>query len=181
MDQTGIKNWYVLYTKPRHEKKVAERLRGAGYTVYCPLQKVVRKWSDRTKVVEEPLFKGYVFIEIEDHKRDEVFTYPGTVRYLFWLRRPAIVREEEIATIQKWMGHYDHDKLKVTDITPGSYVRITSGKFMNEEGILLDTSNSKALVQLKELGIQLSLDLNQNELQALQRPSWKKSQARQSE
>ncbi|MDA9192485.1 mitochondrial 54S ribosomal protein L40, partial [Schleiferiaceae bacterium] len=59
----------------------------------------------------------------------------------------------------------------ITDITPGSYVRITSGKFMNEEGVLLDTSNSKALVQLKELGIQLSLDLNQNELQALQRPS----------
>jgi transcription antitermination factor NusG len=165
------RNWYVLYTKPRHEKKVAERLTGAGYTVYCSLQKVVRKWSDRTKVVEEPLFKGYVFIQIEDHKRDEVFTYPGTVRYLSWLRRPAIVREEEIATIQKWMGHYDHDRLKVTDITPGTYVRITSGKFMNEEGILLDTSNSKALVQLKELGIQLSLDLTQNELQALQRSS----------
>ena len=51
------------------------------------------------------------------------------------------------------------------------YVRITSGKFMNAEGILLDTTNSKALVQLKELGIQLSLDLAQNELQALQRPS----------
>ena len=164
-------NWYVLYTKPRHEKKVAERLTSAGYTVYCPLQKVVRKWSDRTKVVEEPLFKGYLFIQIEDHKRDEVFTHPGTVRYLFWLRRPAIVREEEIATIQKWLGHYDHERLKVTDIIPGSYVRITSGKFMNEEGILLDTSNSKALVQLKELGIQLSLDLTQNELQALQRPS----------
>jgi transcriptional antiterminator RfaH len=171
MEQIGTKNWFVLYTKPRHEKKVAERLTGAGYRVYCPLQKVVRKWSDRTKVVEEPLFKGYLFIQIEDHKREEVFTNPGTVRYLFWLRRPAIVREEEIAAIQKWMGHYDHERLKVTDITPGTYVCITSGKFMNKEGILLDTSNSKALVQLKELGIQLSLDLTQNELQALQRPS----------
>ena len=170
MNQTGTKNWYVLYTKPRHEKKVAERLTGAGFSVYCPLQKVVRKWSDRTKVVEEPLFKGYVFIQIENHKRDKVFTFPGTVRYLFWLRRPAVVREEEIATIQKWLGHYHHDRLKVTDITPGTYVRITSGKFMNEEGILLDTSTSKALVQLKELGMQLSLDLTQNELQALQRP-----------
>ena len=171
MDKTGTKNWYVLYTKPRHEKKVAERLTSAGYSVYCPVQKVVRKWSDRTKVVEEPLFKGYIFIEIEGHKRDEVFTYPGTVRYLFWLRRPAIVREEEIATIQKWLGHYDHERLKVTDITPGTFVRITSGKFMNEEGILLDTSISKALVQIKELGIQLSLDLTQNEIQALQRQS----------
>jgi transcriptional antiterminator RfaH len=171
MEHPAQKNWYVLYTKPRHEKKVAERLTAAGYTVYCPLQKVVRKWSDRTKVVVEPLFKGYVFIQIEDHNRDEVFTFPGTVRYLFLLRRPAIVREEEITTIQKWLGHYDHERLQVTEITPGSYVRIISGKFMNEEGILLDTSNSKALVQLKELGIQLSLDLTQNELQAFQRPS----------
>jgi len=159
--------WYVLYTKPRNEKKVAQRLSEAGYTVYCPLQKVRRQWSDRTKVVEEPLFKSYLFIQIEDHKRDEVFTFPGTVRYLFWLRRPAVVRGEEIHTIQKWMGHYDHERLKVTDIIPGTYVRITSGKFMDEEGLLLDTSNSKALVQLKELGIQLSLDLTQNELQAL--------------
>ncbi|MDB4177195.1 UpxY family transcription antiterminator [Schleiferiaceae bacterium] len=170
MVQAGTTNWYVLFTKPRHVKKVAERLTGAGYTVYCPLQKVVRKWSDRTKVVEEPLFNGYVFIQIEDHKRDEVFAYPGTVRYLFWLRRPAVVREEEIATIKKWMGHYDHKRLKVTDITPGTHVRITSGKFMNEEGVLLDKSNSKVLVQLKELGMQLSLDLTQNELQALERP-----------
>ncbi|MDA8565487.1 UpxY family transcription antiterminator [Schleiferiaceae bacterium] len=168
MNQATETNWYVLYTRPRHEKKVAECLTGAGYMVYCPLQKVVRKWSDRTKTVEEPLFKGYVFIQIEDHKRDEVFTFPGTLRYLFWLRRPAVVRKEEITTIQKWLGHYDHKRLKVTDISLGAVVRITSGKFMNEEGILLDTSNSKALVQLKELGIQLSLDLTQNELQALQ-------------
>lgn len=164
-------NWYVLYTKPRHEKKVAERLTKAGYKIYCPLQKFIRKWSDRTKVAEEPLFKGYVFIQIEEHRREEVFIYPGTFRYLFWLRRPAIVREEEIAVIQKWLGHYDHERIKVTDISLGTYVRITSGKFMNEEGILLDTSNSKALVQLKEMGIQLTLDLRQNELKAFHSPS----------
>ena len=161
-------SWYVLYTKPRNEKKVAERLSAAGYNVYCPLHKVKRQWSDRMKVVEEPLFTSYLFIQIEDHRRDEVFTFPGTVRYLFWLRRPAIIREEEITTIQKWLGHYENERLQLTDITPGAYVRITSGKFVNKEGILLDTANSKALVQLKELGIQLSLDLTQNELQALQ-------------
>lgn len=166
-----LKNWYVLYTNPRHEKKVAERLSGAGYNVFCPLHKVKRQWSDRTKVVEAPLFKSYVFIHIEDHKRYEVFSYPGTVRYFFSLRRPAVVREQEIATIQKWLGHYDHERLKVTDITPGTYVRITSSKFMNEEGTLLYTCNSRALVQFKELGIQLSLDLTQNEFQALQRQS----------
>ena len=164
MDQPDQKNWYVLYTKPRHEKKVAERLTEAGYTTYCPLYKVSRQWSDRTKVVEEPLFHSYIFIYIEDHKREEVFTFPGTVRYLFWLRKPAVVRPVEIEAIQKWLGHYDHDSLEVEDIRPGSLIRITSGQFMNEEAILLDQTRNKAIVQLKELGIQLSLDLNNNNL-----------------
>ena len=168
MNAAKDKNWYVLYTKPRHEKRVAERLMDAGYTAYCPLYKVKRQWSDRTKVVEEPLFRSYIFIHIEDHKREEVFTFPGTVRYLFWLRKPAVVRPVEIEAIQKWLGHYDHRSLEVEDITPGTLVRITSGQFMNEEAILLDQSRNKAVVQLKELGIQLSLDLHNNELLPLQ-------------
>ena len=161
------RNWYVLHTKPRHEKKVAERLTAAGYKVYCPVQRVVRKWSDRTKVVEDSLFKGYIFIQIEDHKRDDVFTYPGTVRYLFWLRRPAQVRQVEIHTIQKWLGEYNHEDIDVSAILPGDLVRITSGQFSGEEAVLLDRTHHKAVVQLKELGIQLSLSLSNNDLLAL--------------
>ena len=161
-------NWYVLYTKPRHEKKVAERLSDAGYTTYCPLHKVNRQWSDRTKVVEEPLFRSYIFINIEDHKREEVFTFPGTVRYLFWLRRPAVVRPVEIEAIQKWLWHYDHYSLEIEDITPGTLVRITSGQFMNEDAILLDQSRNKAVVPLNDLGIQLALNQHNTELLPLQ-------------
>ena len=159
--------WYVLHTKPRHEKKVAQRLSEAGYTVYCPLQKVSRKWSDRTKVVEEPLFRSYIFIQIEDARRDEVFSFPGTVRYLFWLRRPARVRQAEINTIQKWLGEYNHEDIDISDIQPGDLVRITSGQFSGEEAVLLDRTHHKAVVQLKELGIQLSLSLSNNDLLAL--------------
>jgi transcription antitermination factor NusG len=157
--------WYVLYTKPRNEKKVAERLNGSGYSVYCPLHKVRKQWSDRIKTVEEPLFRNYVFIQIEDAKRDEVFAFPGTVCYLFWLRRPAVVRQTEIATIQKWLGEYEH--IEVSQIMPGDYIRITSGPLSGKEAILLDRRNSKVIVQLEELGIQLSLSLSNNDLMAL--------------
>ena len=159
--------WYVLYTKPRNEKKVAQRLSEAGYNVYCPLQKVRRQWSDRTKVVEEPLFTSYLFIQIEDSRRDEVFSFPGTVRYLFWLRRPAQVHQAEINTIQKWLGEYNHEDIDISDILPGDLVQITSGQFSGEEAILLDRTHHKAIVQLKELGIQLSLSLSNNDLLAL--------------
>ena len=159
--------WYVLYTKPRNEKKVAQRLSEAGYNVYCPLQKVRRQWSDRTKVIEEPLFTSCLFIQIEDSRRDEVFSFPGIVRYLFWLRRPAQVRQVEINTIQKWLGDYNHEDIDISDIHPGEFVRITSGQFAGEEAVLLDHSKHKAVVQLKELGIQLSLSLSNNDLLAL--------------
>ena len=159
--------WYVLYTKPRNEKKVAERLSGEGYNVYCPLQRVRRQWSDRMKIIEEPLFKGFLFIQVEDHKRDEVFSFPGTVRYLFWLRRPAVVRDSEIKTIQKWLGEYASEDIDISDILPGDYVLITSGPFTGEQAVLLDKTNKKAVVQLKELGIQLSLSLTHSDLSLL--------------
>ena len=159
--------WYVLYTKPRNEKKVAERLSGAGYNVYCPLQRVRRQWSDRMKIIEEPLFKGFLFIQVEDHKRDEVFSFPGTVRYLFWLRRPAVVRDSEIKTIQKWLWEYASEDIDISDILRGDYVLITSGPFTGEQAVLLDKTNKKAVVQLKELGIQLSLSLTHSDLSLL--------------
>jgi transcription antitermination factor NusG len=156
--------WYVLYTKPRSEKKVAHRLSEAGYNAYCPIQKVSRQWSDRIKVLEEPLFKSYIFIQIEDSQREKVLVFPGAVRYLFWLRRPAVVRKEEIEVIQKWLGHYNHEDLQMEEIAPGSQVLITSGQFMNQKAILIDQKRNRALVQFKEIGLQLSLDLQNNEL-----------------
>ena len=162
--QPQTKSWYVLYTKPRHEKKLAERLQSEGWTVYCPLTTTTKQWSDRKKVVKEPLFKGYLFIQVEDQLRDEVFNYTGAVRYLFWLRRPAIVLESEIRTIQKWLGQYNHSDIDITHILPGDFVRITSGPFSGEQAVLLDKTNQKAVVQLKELGIQLTLSLINSDL-----------------
>ena len=86
MGSPAEKNWYVLYTKPRHEKKVAKRLSQAGHTTYCPLYKVKRQWSDRTKVVEESLFRSYIFIlsKITSARRSSPSQEPW---YLFWLRK----------------------------------------------------------------------------------------------
>jgi transcription antitermination factor NusG len=67
-----VKNWYALYTKPRWEKKIHKLLQQKGIESYCPLNKVRRKWSDRIKVVEEPLFKSYIFVRVEESLKTEV-------------------------------------------------------------------------------------------------------------
>ena len=77
--------WYVIYTKPRNEKKVAERLQQIGITVYCPMITMIKQWSDRKKKVQIPLLNSYVFVCLEDKEREKVFQVSGVVRYLFWL------------------------------------------------------------------------------------------------
>lgn len=166
MTSQGL-SWYILCTKPRNEKKVVKHLSEAGYIVYCPLKKISRQWSDRTKVIEEPLFPSYIFIQIDDHRREEVFSYHGIVRYLFWCGRPAKVCQEEINIIQKWLGEFKNEDIDISDIRIGDLVRITTGQFSGEEGLLLYRSKHKVVVQLKELGIQLSLSLANNDLLAL--------------
>ena len=66
------KKWFVVYTIPRWEKKVALLLQQKGIEHYCPLNKVTRQWSDRRKIVVEPLFKGYVFVKVSEALKWEI-------------------------------------------------------------------------------------------------------------
>jgi transcription antitermination factor NusG len=74
--------WYAIYTRPRWEKKVNFLLQGKGIESYCPLNKVRRKWSDRIKTIEEPLFKSYVFVKIDESS----ILYIGTASRR-WLKK----------------------------------------------------------------------------------------------
>lgn len=75
------KNWFVLYTKPRNELKVVERLRSNGVEAYTPTRTEVRQWSDRTKKVKVPLLPSMVLVSLQDKQVDQVFQVPGVVRY----------------------------------------------------------------------------------------------------
>ena len=77
--------WYAVYTKPRWEKKVASLLARKDIEQYCPVNKVVRQWSDRRKMVEEPLFKLYVFIRVKESDFVTVKQTDGVVKMLYWL------------------------------------------------------------------------------------------------
>ena len=127
--QPQTKSWYVLYTKPRHEKKLAECLQSEGWTVYCPLKKTTKQWSDRKKVVEEALFPSFIFIQCQEQNRDQIFVHASTVRYPYLLRKLVIVRSEEIESIRHWMGEVNHASITVESILTGSKVRLSAGPF----------------------------------------------------
>ena len=151
------KKWLVVYTKPRTEKKVAERLKNLGIEVYCPVVKTIRQWSDRKKKVEIPLFTSYVFVYLEDRNRNRVFETDGVVRYLFWLGKPAIVKQSEIDTIREWLDEKEVENIEMTDIRKGDTVVIETGMFKDEIGTVDNISRQFVTLTIESLGWQLRI------------------------
>ena len=162
--QPQAKSWYVLYTKPRHEKKLAERLQSEGWAVYCPLKKTTKQWSDRKKVVEEALFPSFIFIQCHEQDRDQVFVHASAVRYLYWLRKPAIVRSEEIDSIRHWMGEVNHASITVESIPVGSKVRLGAGPLMGQLGKVKEHRGDQVIIVLDQLGIQVRVKAHETPL-----------------
>jgi len=148
--------WYVLYTNPKAEKKVAEQLNKIGIETYCPLVTKIQQWSDRKKKIEVPLFSSYVFVNIEEHKRDVVFAVRGVVRYLFWLGKPGIVLNEEILEIQKMLRQNPID-VEVSNLLPGSSLLIAEGPFKNQSGIVEEVTKNNIRLVLKSIGVVLTI------------------------
>lgn len=153
------KKWFVLYTKPKWEKKVTEQLKEKNVECYCPLITQVKQWSDRKKKVEVPLFNSYVFVCLEESERDLAFLSTGVVRYLFWLGKPAIVREEEIETIKKWLGSSNSENVSVVPYQVGDKIKVASGPFSSQEAIVQEVNKSHYLLVLESLGCVLKMNI----------------------
>ena len=148
--------WYVIYTKPRNEKKVAENLQKIGIVVYCPLVTQIKQWSDRKKKVQVPLFNSYIFVNLEDIERESVFQVNGVVRYLFWLGKPAIVRDDEIEILQESLKDI-MSSIEVKAIKAGDLLNIPIGPFKGKEGIVKHINKNSLQLVLKELGVLITL------------------------
>ena len=152
-------NWYVIYTKPKWEKKVAEQLAEAGIDFYCPLITQIRQWSDRKKKVEVPLFNSYVFVQLDESERNSVFQSAGVVRYLFWLGKPAIVRHEEIEVIKKWINTSDAADIMVDRYKIGDAIQLESGPFSAQKAIVQEVTNTYYVLVLESLGCVLKMKI----------------------
>ncbi|MFC5684410.1 UpxY family transcription antiterminator [Flavobacterium sp. MAHUQ-51] len=150
-------NWYVVYTKPKWEKKVAEQLIQKGIECYCPLITQVRQWSDRKKKVEIPLFNSYVFVRLAEHDRNLVFQSSGAVRYLFWLGKPAVVRDEEINTIKKWLSTPNQYEISVTSIQVGDKITLESGPFKSQQAVVQSVNKNSCVLVLESIGCVLRM------------------------
>lgn len=156
MKSTG-QHWFAIYTKPRWEKKVHKLLVERGFESYCPLNKVRRKWSDRIKVVEEPLFKSYVFVRVTESLRPEVRFVDGVLNFVYWNGKPAVVRDEEIIEIKKFMSEYEDVQVSSIDLQEADKVMLNTGVMMGATGsITRILGNNTIEVRIDSLGFVLT-------------------------
>jgi transcription antitermination factor NusG len=149
------KNWYAVYTKPRWEKKVYGQMTRAGIEAYCPLNKVRRKWSDRIKWIEEPLFKSYLFVRVPEGEQNRVRMVNGVVNFVYWLGKPAVVREKEIQTIHKFLNEYREVWAEPVGLEKDAQVTIRQGVFMDRRGKIIKVMNNKVQVVIESIGYRL--------------------------
>ena len=149
--------WRVIYTKPQMEIKVALSLRKMGINAYCPLIKQIKQYSDRKKTIEKPLLPSYVFVKVDNKNTNKVFLTPGVVRYVYWLGKPAIVKQCEIDLMEdNFKGIYK--SVEFTSWKIGNSYELTHGIFKGQIGKLIQITKNKINLALPSLGIYVTIN-----------------------
>ena len=147
------KNWFAIYTKPRWEKKVNLVLERKGIEVWCPLQKIQKQWSDRKKIVEEPLFKSYVFVHIDTTERTKVLMTDGVLNFVYHVGKPAIIRHEEIDIIKRYLAE-EQASISIQSLSSldeNTRIKVNHGVFMDSTGTVIKGGKKKVYVKLESL------------------------------
>jgi transcription antitermination factor NusG len=147
-----VKRWYAIYTHAKWEKKVADLLTRKSIENYCPLNKVLRQWSDRKKIVYEPLFTSYVFTRISDKEHVHVLQTEGVFNYVSWKGKAAVIPDVEIETIKNFLMEHSNVRLEKMDVDVNDTVRIKYGLFMEQEGRVVEVLGKTLRVSLPSLG-----------------------------
>lgn len=159
--------WYAVYTKPKWEKKVSELLSRKQITNYCPVNRVLKQWHDRKKWVDEPMFTSYVFVQVAPEEQAEVRKTSGVLNYVYWLGKPAVIREDEIQVIQEFLGAHQNVQLEKTRIRVEDRVKIVSGPLYQQEGTVVAVQNKTIKVILPTLGYAMVATIEKQNVEVL--------------
>ena len=161
------KKWYAVYTRPRWEKKVAEILSRKRILNYCPVNRVYRQWSDRKKIVLEPLFTSYVFVNISDSEQLPVRMTDGVINFVYWLSKPAVIRAEEIDIIKRFLNDHDNVQLERIEISINDTIRVINGPLMEQQGQVVSFKNKSIKVQLPSLGYMMFVQIDRSNVELM--------------
>lgn len=140
-----MEHWYAIYSRPRHEKKVHERLLEKEIESFLPLVKQVRQWKDRKKKVDEPLFKSYLFARFDYKYRHLILQTDGVVKIVNFFGEPAIVPDWQIEALKSLIKTPEKMRLE-RYLKPGELVEVTTGPFKGMKGTVKSLRGETRLV-----------------------------------
>lgn len=159
MSYQFYKGWYALYVKSRNEKKVDKLLTQNALDTYLPLVRKVKKWSDRKKIVYEPLFPSYVFVYIEDQKDfARALCVDGACGFIRFGAQFARIREEEINNIKILLdGNLENIEMSSTLPKIGDVRKIHYGLLQGLECEVVKVNNvNKILVRVDSIHMNIT-------------------------
>lgn len=121
--------------------------------MFCPIKIEKRQWSDRIKKIEVPYFQSYVFAKFSTQQVNYVLETPGVVRRLYWLQKPAVIREEEMQEVIDFFDTYS--KLTKINYIKGDQVEITRGVFKDKKGVVILNNKHQVVLSIPALGLRL--------------------------
>ena len=139
--------WYAVYVRSRHEKKVHQMLLEREITSFLPLLETWKQWSDRKKKVSDPLFRGYVFVNIDIRKDHiNVLDTEGVVKFIGIGRKPSVIGDKDIEWLRKLVREPDAISGTVATIPAGQRVKVLAGPFKDLEGVVVKQGREMRLV-----------------------------------
>lgn len=149
--------WHVVYTAPKAEKKVQQRLTEQGVESFLPIHLSPRKWSDRVKMVEMPLFPSYLFVFTPKSTLYDLARVPGLARIVYFEGKPAVVRPQEIKAIRQFMEYANG---RICRVALDDEVRVAIGPMKDAGGKVIKIGKKYAVLLLDTLGLQVQVALD---------------------
>jgi transcriptional antiterminator RfaH len=145
-ERSAKRFWYAIYTHSRAEKKVAQRIEEIGLEAFLPLQKCIRKWSDRRKIIDKPIISSYVFVKIRKPDIFKVLKISGVVKFIMFDGEPVKIPEEQMINL-KILSNSDADVFVTQEMfLKGDLVEVLYGSLAGLKGELVRVGKKRKVV-----------------------------------
>jgi transcription antitermination factor NusG len=157
--------WFAAYTLANHERRVAQQLQERKICSFLPTYKSVRRWKDRRKILELPLFPSYVFVQINAANRLDLLRLPGVLGLVCFQGKPVPVAPAEMENLRQGLSGQNsvrpHPYLKV-----GRKVRIRNGSMAGVEGILVRKRDcARVVLSISLLQRSIAVDIDEADVE----------------
>ncbi len=170
MPEKTVSRWYAVYVKSRYEKKTSKLLEDRHIETYLPLIGRLKQWSDRKKMVEEPLFKSYLFVHTDLKNYFEILNTPGIVKFVTFEGKPVPVPDNQLVAVKEFIGEYDgeDDFGQLQDLREGQMVEIAIGQMKGLVGRLVEIrGRQRVMVNIEVVGQSLPINISRSQVRLL--------------